>query len=148
MTGCVPGADRGEQRSFVRHYIEMVLAMFAGMAIGGVLVSMFCSLTGHQGLFDHPGATAPLMATNMTVGMAVWMRHRGHAWLPVGEMALAMYAPLVLLAAPYALGAFPGGVLLAAMHVVMFVAMWAAMAHRPGEYVRPHRGGGRFVPVH
>ena len=83
----VPGADNLERRNFVRHYLEMVVAMFAGMAVGGFAVSMFCSLTGHQGLFDHPGASAPIMATNMTLGMAVWMRYRGHAWRPIGEMA-------------------------------------------------------------
>src|SRR5450631_3458681 len=94
-------ADHSERRRFVRHFLEMVAAMFAGMAVLGGLVSLFCVVTGHQGLLDHAGASAPIMATNMTVGMAVWMRHRGHGWVPVGEMASAMYAPLAVLLIPF-----------------------------------------------
>ena len=34
------------------------------------------------------------MAMNMTIGMAVWMRHRHHGWGPIGEMSAAMFFPL------------------------------------------------------
>ncbi len=43
---------------------------------------------------------ALVMATNMTVGMTVWMRYRAHGWPAVGEMAAAMYAPFLLLLIP------------------------------------------------
>lgn len=144
----IPGADRAEQRRFVRHYIEMVVAMFAGMAVLGALVSLFCALTGHQGLFEHAGISAPLMATNMTIGMAAWMRFRRHSWRPIAEMAAAMYVPLAVLIVPFWLGVLPGGALLAGMHVLMFVAMWLVMARRPAEYVHPHHGSGRLVHAH
>ena len=89
------------------------------------------------------------MATNMTVGMAVWMRHRGHGWAPIIEMAGAMYVPLALLIVPFWLGALPGGALLAGMHVLMFPAMWLVMTRRPAEYVHAHHAAaGPFAQAH
>jgi len=134
----IPGADRSERRSFVRHFLEMVVAMFVGMAVLGGLVSLFCAVTGHSDLLEHAGVSAPIMATNMTVGMSVWMHHRGHGWVPIAEMAAAMYVPLVLLIVPFWFGLLPGGALLAGMHVLMFPAMWLVMTRRPAEYVHSH----------
>ena len=144
----IPGADRAERRRFVRHFLEMVAAMFVGMAVLGGLVSLFCALTGHQDLFEHAGASAPIMATNMTVGMTVWMRYRGHGWTPIAEMAVAMYVPLAVLIVPFWFGVLPGGALLAGMHVLMFPAMWLVMARRPGEYVHAHHTNRGLVHAH
>jgi hypothetical protein len=145
----IPGANRAERRRFVRHYLEMVAAMFAGMAVLGGFVSLFCALTDHEDLLEHAGASAPIMATNMTIGMSVWMRHRGHSWLPTAEMAAAMYAPLALLIIPFWIGALSGGALLAGMHVLMLPAMWFVMTRRPDEYVRAHReASGSFAHAH
>jgi hypothetical protein len=144
----IPGVDTSERRHFVRHFFEMVAAMVAGMAVLGGLVSLLCAATGHQGLLDHAGASAPIMATNMTVGMTVWMRHRGHGWAPIAEMAAAMYAPLLVLLIPFWIGVLPGGLLLGAVHVLMLPAMWIAMLHRRDEYVHDHRAMvGRPAPV-
>jgi hypothetical protein len=144
----IPGADRSERHRFVRHFIEMVAAMFAGMAVLGGLVSLFCALTEHQDLLEHAGASAPIMATNMTIGMTAWMRYRGHGWTPIVQMAAAMYVPLAVLIVPFWLGVLPGGALLAGMHVLMFPAMWLVMARRPGEYVHVHHAAGPFVHAH
>ena len=38
------------------------------------------------------------MAFDMSVGMVVWMRYRGHGWASTLEMVGAMFAPAVLLA--------------------------------------------------
>jgi len=145
----IPGADRPERRRFVRHFLEMVAAMFAGMAVFGGLVSLFFALTGHEDLLEHASVRAPIMATNMTVGMAVWMRHRGHRWGPIVEMAAAMYVPLALLIIPFWNGALPGRALLAGMHVLMFPAMWLVMTRRPAEYVHTHHAvAGPFAHAH
>jgi hypothetical protein len=137
----IPGADRSERRRFVRHFLEMTVAMFLGMAALGGLVSLFCALTGHQDLLEHAGASAPIMATNMTVGMSLWMRHRGHGWVPLAEMVAAMYVPLALLIVPFWVGVLPGGVLLVGIHALMFPAMWVVMARRPAEYVHADHAG-------
>ena|ERR1700730_3759890 len=104
--------ERVQRRRFVRHFLEMVAAMVGGMVVFGGLVSLFCALTGHQGLLEHPGTSAPIMATNMTVGMWPWMWHRGHGWGAIGEMAAAMYVPLAVLRVPFWVGVLPGGTLL------------------------------------
>lgn len=128
-----------ERRRFALHFVEMLAAMVAGMVVFGGLVSAFCAVAGHRNLLQHPGTSAPIMATNMTLGMVVWMRYRGHGWRPITEMAGAMYAPLALLALPYALGVLGGGALLAGTHGLMVPAMFLAMLYRRDEYVHEHR---------
>lgn len=137
--GFVPGADGAERRRFVRHFFEMVAAMIVGMAVLGGLVRLACVLTGHEGFLEHVGATAPIMATNMTVGMVLWMRHCGHGWVPIAEMAAAMYVPLAVLLIPFWIGVLPDGAVLGPMHLLMLPAMWFVMARRNGEYVHDHR---------
>lgn len=139
MAAAVMSPAKQGRRGFGRHYLEMCAAMFAGMVVFGAAVRLFCSLTGHEGLLEHPGASAPIMATNMTAGMVLWMKYRGHGWIPIAEMAAAMYVPLVVLLVPFWVGVLPGGALLGAMHVLMLPAMWLAMAHRRDEYSQ-HRG--------
>lgn len=78
------------------------------------------------------------MATNMTVGMTLWMRYRGHDWAATAEMAAAMYAPLAVLLIPFWVGVLPGGGLLGGMHILMLPAMWLVMAHRREEYSHDH----------
>jgi flagellar biosynthetic protein FliP len=136
MDRLLPGADRSDRVSFVRHYAEMVLAMFAGMFVFGMAVSLFCMAIGHGTLLsDHVGVRAPIMATNMTVGMTIWMRHRRHSWATSAEMAGAMYVPLAILIVPFWAGRLSGGMLLVGMHVLMFAGMWLVMVRRPSEYL-------------
>jgi flagellar biosynthetic protein FliP len=135
----LPGADRSERHRFVRHYFEMVAAMIVGMMVVGGVVRLFCVLTGHEGVFDHAGASALIMATNMVIGMSVWMRYRHHSWAAIADMAGAMYVPLAVLIVPFWLGVLPGGALLGLMHVLMLPAMWLVMLRRPDEYVHEHR---------
>ena len=131
-------AKTGQGR-FRRHFLEMCAAMFVGMVVFGAAVRMFCSLIGHEGLLEHPGASAPIMATNMAAGMVAWMKYRGHGWAPIAEMSAAMYAPLVVLLAPFWLGVLSGDALLGLTHLLMLPAMWVAMAHRRHEYEHDHR---------
>jgi hypothetical protein len=129
----------------VRHFVEMVLAMMVGMAVLGAVVQVICAGLGHSGFFlDHPGLRAPLMAMNMSIGMAAWMWHRGHGWAPVAEMSAAMFAPLAVLIGPSWAGVLSGDTLLGAMHVLMLPAMVIAMRHRRDEYARDHH---RHVPT-
>jgi hypothetical protein len=126
--------------NLVWHFFEMVLAMIAGMAVLGAAVQLVCAAFGQSGFFPHhAGLRAPLMATNMTIGMAAWMWHRGHGWAPIGEMAAAMFVPLVVLVGPFWAGALSGDGLLGAMHLLMLPCMVVAMLHRRDEYAQDHR---------
>ena len=114
---------------FVRHYLEMVVAMLVGMyTLGGVenLVLPSVTLRADVGVL--------VMATNMAIGMGAWMRFRGHSWPAVTQMSAAMYVPFAVLLVPYWLGAVSGGLLMTAGHVLMLPAMALAMWWRLDEY--------------
>jgi hypothetical protein len=133
-------SHRSERQNLVRHFVEMVLAMLAGMAVLGMVAGGICAALGHSGfLSDHAGIRAWVMALNMTIGMAVWMRYRGHSSAAIGEMGAAMFVPVVLLIGPYLAGAISAAVLLVGMHVLMLPAMVVAMLHRRDEYAHDHR---------
>jgi hypothetical protein len=99
----------------------MVAAMIVGMAALGGRVSGVLALIGQSNLLQRVEVRALVMATCMTVGMSLWMRHRGHSWPPIGEMAGAMFAPFVLLFVPFWTGFIPGSGVLAGGHVLMLL---------------------------
>src|SRR3954451_11005119 len=80
----------------VRHYLEMVVAMFAGMvALGPVWGLVWPGWTGTT-------ETMVLgMGTNMAIGMGAWMPFRRHSVVAIAEMAAAMYLPFLVLLVPY-----------------------------------------------
>ncbi|MEV0716604.1 hypothetical protein [Asanoa sp. NPDC050611] len=125
MTAAVRPTRKDHLR-FALHYVEMVVSMLVGMFALDPLWPD--SLTGH----DATGAL--VMATNMSIGMAVWMTIRRHPWARTAEMVAAMYAPFVLLLVPYQLGAIDGHGLMMGGHVLMFVSMFAVMWWRRGDY--------------
>jgi deazaflavin-dependent oxidoreductase (nitroreductase family) len=126
-------------RPFLRHLVEMIVAMLIGMAALGAVVSLGFALLGHSNLLHYAGLRGLLMSAYMTVGMAVWMRHRGHGWSSVGEMAAAMFVPYLALIGPFVGGSIPADQFLGAMHVLMLPCMIAVMLHRREEYSRDHR---------
>jgi hypothetical protein len=117
-------------RRFVRHFLEMLVAMIVGMA----LLMPLWGLAGLPGLGPYPELHALWMATTMTVGMSAWMAFRRHSWPAIAEMALAMYVPFVLLFLPYWAGVLSGEGVILAGHVLMLPAMVLAMLRRPAEY--------------
>jgi copper chaperone CopZ len=123
---------------FVRHYLEMVVAMVVGMVVLGPVVNLVLSLLGVPDLFDGTEAMALVMATNMTIGMSLWMRYRRHGWASIAEMGAAMYLPFVVLFVPYWAGVLSAGALMTAGHLLMLPLMAVAMLRRRGEYTGHH----------
>jgi hypothetical protein len=124
---------------FTLHYAEMIVAMFAGMIVFGAIES---GVLGFLGL-GYTHAEQPILATtvmtaNMSVGMAIWMRVRGHAWPGILEMSGAMFLPLVVLAPLFWAGAVEGGSLFELTHIAMFPLMLVAMLRRRAEYSGHH----------
>ena len=119
-------------RRFVVHYLQMLVAMLAGMIVLGPL-----SMLVPDG--DRAEVQALLMATSMTAGMAAWMAWRRHAWQGIAEMGLAMYLAFVVLFPLLWLGPLTGEGLLLAGHVLMLPAMAAAMLHRREAYLGTSR---------
>jgi hypothetical protein len=127
-------------RHFLRHLGEMLVAMVAGMMVLGAFDRGILAMVGTSA--SHVRDTAPevvavVMAFNMSAGMAVWMRHRGHAWGRISEMAGAMVVPALVGIALFWAGVIESGAILALEHVAMIPAMIAVMLLRRGEYSRP-----------
>jgi hypothetical protein len=127
-------------KHFIRHYVEMVVAMFAGMAVLGAPFGWLLGATGSswQELTDTAPALMFLaMATTMTVPMVGWMAYRGHRFRANAEMSASMFVPtfavIGLLGADLVTDI---GVLLVIEHVAMLAGMLAVMLLRPAEYSR------------
>jgi hypothetical protein len=121
---------RSTWRPLARHFLEMLAAMFVGMFVLGSARSM---LGPSVQLEDRPGAWYALMAIDMSVGMAAWMRYRGHAWPGTLEMCAAMFVPIALVPLVWA-GAMGAMTFMTLAHVVMIVAMLAVLLRRRQEF--------------
>jgi flagellar biosynthetic protein FliP len=111
----------------------MVVAMFVSMGVLAAATAGAEALTGLE-LPASPEFAAIKMAFDMSVGMVVWMRYRGHGWAATLEMVGAMFAPALLLAPLSLSGVISGEVLMIVTHVAMLPLMLAVMLRRRVEY--------------
>ena len=130
---------RAKWLRFIRHFLEMVVAMVVGMMVLGPARTLIVAQLGWSDLFDRPELRALAMAADMTIAMSLWMRYRKHSWRSIAEMATAMVVPFVVLFVPLWAGALSGDMLLVAGHLLMLPAMVIAMLHRRSEYTQDHR---------
>ncbi len=112
------------------HYVEMLVAMAVGMMIFAPLWWPFD--------LERADLTVLTMAADMTLGMALWMRIRGHRWQPIAEMSAAMVAPFVVLVPLLWVDVLSEEGLMLLGHVFMLITMLAAMLARPDEYAHHH----------
>jgi hypothetical protein len=122
---------------FVRHYVEMVIAMFLGMLLlglpaEGALLALGSSTSELER--DAPALMLLGMAFVMTVPMVAWMRHRGHGWRPSAEMAASMFLPTFAVIALMAIGIMDFWRAMGIEHVAMLPSMLVAMLLRRDEY--------------
>ena len=123
---------------FIRHYIEMVLAMAIGMVASMPLGALAFTAAGAPHLLDHAEPMTLVMATGMALGMAAWMAYRRHGWRDIAEMTAAMYLPFIIFFPATLTGLMTGGVMMAAGHVLMLASMLAVMLWRRDHYGHPH----------
>ena len=125
---------RGARRRFLRHFGEMLLAMFAGMAVLGGAAELALVAWGSS-LSDTSGAVQVLvMGFSMTVPMVGWMAYRGHDRYRSAEMGASMAVPTIAAAALASAGVLGTEGALAIQHVVMIPAMLAVMLWRHEHY--------------
>ena len=123
--------------TFVRHYIEMVVVMFAGMFVLGMPAEAGLRAIGSGTSQLTTGAPAVVflgMAAAMTIPMVAWMRYRGHRWQPALEMAASMIIPTLVAIALLAADVLSFGALMGLEHVAMLLGMLVAMLLRIDEY--------------
>ena len=136
--------DRGPRaRTFLRHLLEMTVAMMLGMAIlGMVFREVHVALFGagfDNAWHDHTELAVFAMTFNMTLPMVFWMHHRGHSWQRSGEMAAAMVLLALVLLGVFWVGVISAHVVLPLEMALMIPAMIGVMALRFEEYARhPH----------
>lgn len=125
-------------RLFVRHYVEMLVAMVLGMVVLGTPATVALSAAGMSMSELHNDAPTLMllgMAVTMTVPMVAWMRHRGHGWPASAEMSAAMFIPAFGVIALLWGGLIEDiGALMLIEHVAMLLSMLVAMLLRREEY--------------
>ena len=130
-------------RHFFRHFGEMFLAMMVGMMGFAALDAVIFAAAGTS--IPDVKDSAPvvwglLMALNMTAGMTLWMRHRGHSWAMCAEMAGAMFVPAVLAIVLFWCAVIHGEAIARVEMTAMLPAMIAVMLFRRTEYSQPVHG--------
>lgn len=120
---------RPSVRRFALHGLEMVIAMVVGMVVLSPVWAW-----AWPGLSENTTAQTLVMATDMSIGMAVWMRIRGHGLRAIAEMSAAMYLPFLVLLPFHWAGALSAMALMTAGHLLMLPAMLVAMLRRRHEY--------------
>ncbi len=126
-------------RHFIQHLLEMTAAMFIAMGVLAMPVRLLWEALGWDFMIENLVARTLVMATNMSIGMALWMRFRGHRWRPILEMCLAMYVPFVIMYPFYFAGVAGVTGVMVVGHVLMVPAMAVVMLCRLDEYTVDHR---------
>lgn len=136
--------SRAQAGYFLRHFVQMVLAMAAGMAI---FIGVFRALLTPGGYLALQTRTPLLWFAGMGFFMAVpmigWMRYyQRHSRRECAEMTVAMLLPPASIAALVQAGvvAYPwlaASTLSASTHMAMLLGMIAAMLYRRDQYARP-----------
>jgi len=122
-------------KHFVRHYLEMVAAMFLGMAVLGIPAGWVMNAFGTSWGEISTETMVLAMATTMTVPMVGWMFYRGHGVRAGAEMSASMYGPaFAAIGLLWAGAVTDSGALMVVEHVAMLLAMLGVMLARPHEY--------------
>lgn len=129
---------------FAQHYVEMLVAMAAGMLVFGAAVRGVLALTGGElSMGRHPELASLEMAFDMSAGMLIWMRVRGHAWAGSLEMCAAMFAPLAVLLPLLWLDVITTDSLMMLEHALMLPLMLLVMLRRRDEFAHRSPKGSR-----
>jgi hypothetical protein len=85
--------------NFVRHFLEMCIAMCIGGAVLAVVAfAVIPAMFRTPDLRElYPGPSLLLIAAFLTLPMVAWMRFRGMAWRPIVEMSVIPVALAILI---------------------------------------------------
>jgi hypothetical protein len=123
----------GHLAHFLRHLVEMVLAMMLGMFAGAAIFVTATGISAEDAIENHSVAWVSVMAFSMTAPMVAWMRYRGHGWNVCLEMAAAMIAPAIPLCILRVADLISGGIC-SVYCLLSLVAMVGVMVYRRDYY--------------
>jgi flagellar biosynthetic protein FliP len=129
---------KGPVWNFLQHLLEMTVAMFVGMGVLAIPAELLFDALGWHVMNEQIVPRTLVMATNMSIGMVVWMRIRGCGWPAIAEMSLAMYLAFAVLYPFYWAGWLGEMGIMVIGHVLMVPAMVVAMLFRLTEYTGSH----------
>ena len=122
-------------RQFIRHYVEMVVVMFVGMAVLSAPAGWVLKAGGSSRAELAPAPMLLLMGVTMTVPMVAWMQRMGHDWRPTTEMAASMIVPTLAVIALVETAVVEDlTALLIIEHMAMLASMFGVMLLRSEEY--------------
>ena len=136
--GLASAATRTDLRQWICHLAQMVVAMYAGMAV----YMRFAPALMGPGDLRYAG-----MVLSMLVPMMALMRFQHHSWRTTNEMAVGMTAPVVVCVALVRLGLCPlvpfltwltAANVYAVAHHAMLLGMIAVMIYRHRMYAAAH----------
>lgn len=117
------------------HYLEMCMVMCVGAIVLSVAFFGAAALLGYTDLPQRaPELSALVVAANLSLPMAVWMRFRGNAWRQALEMSGATMLVGLLLIAGYRLGVVGQSSLIEVQTSLACPVMLAVMLVRFGLY--------------
>ena len=120
---------------FLWHFLQMAVAMEAGMMIYHKLIYPLIAPIGYDALTDkYPLLGYWMMLVSMAVGMIVLMRFHKSTWHYCMEMTGAMFIPLVALTALVWFELCPAHILYSFGDPLMFLAMAAFMIIQPVKH--------------
>jgi uncharacterized membrane protein YhaH (DUF805 family) len=121
---------------FILHFLEMLLAMMAGMVVLYLLDVLTPDTASYSAAFEYGTILFDFaMAVFMTVPMVAWMIVRGHDRRHVKDMVFGMNVPVAAIIVLRLLGAESGlPWLVDASHPAMFLGMLMAMLYRRDHY--------------
>ena len=122
-------------KRFLRHYVVMVVAMYAGMLL---LDPVYAFIAGRAGYADPwsqlPVVSALVMVFDMTVPMVLMMLHHRHELAAITEMVGAMVVPTLAAVVLDAIHVLRPDDVMSVAHIAMFPAMLLVMLRRYHHY--------------
>lgn len=116
---------------FAMHLLEMCAVMCVGAIVLSVLFFGTAGLLGYTDVPQHqPELAVLVIAVNLSVPMAIWMRFRSMGWRPTLEMSGSTMAVGLLLIAAYWLGIVAKGSLVDVQTSLACPLMLAVMLFR------------------
>jgi hypothetical protein len=131
---------------FVRHYVEMCLAMCIGGITLNVLFFLGAAQIGYPDLIErYPEFSILIIGILLAIPMAAWMQFRGHEWRTNLEMSSTTIMLAILLIGVARLGVIPQSGMLEWMRILACPVMLIPMFFRLDLYTADHMAHARHA---
>lgn len=132
---------------FLLHFVEMCMVMCVSGIVLSVLFFQGAVALGYRNLPETaPALSVLVIALNLSVPMAAWMRYRGMEWRPTLEMTIPTMATGLLLIGGYLLDIIAASSLIQIQTSLACPVMLAVMLLRFQLYAASHTAHHAHAP--